>query len=104
MNNTYKDEQPKGKTCETMSVCLETSNVLASSVGTSSVSSQLLQDNSSNSQTVVSSISSSQSSISTNVIQTPLSANIVQISNEKPEQQVTAFDIPNPLTKDRHNN
>lgn len=68
-----------------MSVCLETSNVLANSSAVGTSSSSFLEDSSTcGTQSTICTISS-QATISTNIIQAPITANTIQPSTEKHE-------------------
>lgn len=70
-----------------MSVCLETSNVLASSSAVGTSSSPFLEDSTTcSTQSTISTIAS-QATISTNIIQAPITANAIQPTIEKHELQ-----------------
>lgn len=68
-----------------MSLCVETSNVLATSMGTSSSSVPLLEESTHSTQSTISTIAS-QATISTNILQAPITA--IQSSHEKIEQHL----------------
>ncbi|XP_018575451.1 uncharacterized protein LOC108914194 isoform X2 [Anoplophora glabripennis] len=76
-----------------MSVCFEATNVLAKQVGTSSATSQILDEiatttpSSSNNNVSANII---QPPVTTNVIQSPINSNIIHANSDKSEQQVPA--------------
>lgn len=68
-----------------MSLCVETSNVLATSMGTSSSSVPLLEESTHGTQSMISTIAS-QATISTNILQAPITA--IQSSHDKLDQHL----------------
>lgn len=72
-------------TTKNMSLCVETSNVLATSMGTSSSSVSLLQDSTHSTQSTISTIAS-QATISTNILQAPITA--IQSSHDKLDHHI----------------
>lgn len=70
-----------------MSLCVETSNVLATSMGTSSSSVPLLEESTCSTQSTISTLAS-QATISTNILQAPITA--IQTNHDKLDQHVPA--------------
>lgn len=91
-DNTRNGSDTSNCVYQNMSVCFEATNVLANKVGTSSASSQLLDEIATTTPSSNSNVSTNivQPPITTNVIQSPVNSNAVHQNSDKSEQQVSA--------------